>query len=239
MAEGDPLKNLIRREIIGREREFIATVISTPELIDFDQSANGAPNWAVDLDIGSEKVVKNVPIKGSGSGNRFYAQLNQTVKVRRTALGRLLVIGPGDTTIQEKVETIYSLETGLLVSASSVGFHRTFFPLEHHMGPNALKGNPGITIAAAGDTLTRDAGSWLVDGFLDTQSCRLAGTLLNDGIVTVSGDPTTLVLTVSEALTDEPIQTGVTLGVVGTSLWNDGVTFMPFSRLEDADGNPV
>jgi hypothetical protein len=233
----DSLKGLIRREIIGREREFAATVVTGPRLVDFDLSSNGAPQWAVDLDIGADRIVKNVPVKGGGSGNRFFAQFGQTVMVRRTALGRLLVIGPGDRVAAARNTTTYSLETSAQTASATVAFSRVFFPFESFMGPQALKGNPNITIAAAGDTLTRDAGSWLVDGFANLDSCRLAGTLLNDGVVTVNGTPSATVLAVSEALTDEGSQSGVTLIVEGTGLW--GVSPMPNSQLQDQDGNPV
>ena len=234
------IKQLIRREIISREREFVATVISNPSMVDFDQSASGAPTWVVDLDIGGNRPAKNVPIKASGSGDRFYAQLGQTVLVRRTALGRLYVIGPGDRTAGSLVETVYSLETGNPSTVTTTEFVRRFFPLEYYQG-TAMLGNPTVTFAveAGDDSITRSAGSFIDDGFSIGQQIRVMRSTLNDAVFTLTG-VTALQLLVSTALQNEgPIVGGVTIGVVGTSRWNDGVTFFPFSRLEDASGNPV
>ena len=43
-----------------------------------------------------------------------------------------------------------------------------------------------FTPAAAGDSITRDAGSWLADGFRAGETIRLAGTGANDGVYTIA-----------------------------------------------------
>jgi hypothetical protein len=232
------LKQLIRREVIGREREFVATVITNPRLKDQDQSGDGSPNWVCDLDLGGNRPAKNIPIKASGGGNRFYAQLNQTVMVRRTALGRLYVIGPGDRAIGTLTTTSYSLESGDPITAGTTGFSREPFPLEFYMGANAMKGNPSVTFSAGGGTMTRATGDFLADG-LNNGTGRIGGaTILNAGEVTIT-NVTTLVLTISTTLFDEGPLDGVTVGKIGTSRWADTLTSWPFSRLEDASGNPI
>ena len=244
------IKQFVRREIIAREREFTATVISTPKLFKFDQTANGAPVWVVDLNIGSNRVAKNVPIKASGSGARFYAQLNQTVQVRRTELGRLNVIGPGDVSIGATTTISYSLIDQSVQSTTNTDATRVFFPFESYQGQFAMTRNPGVTFDAGGSTITRDdAVDWTSDGFDDTasQTIRIGrASLLNDqgglSVDTIAG----AVMTVSGAsLVDEIVASGSGLSILveGTSLWDVASgsvnTFFPFSRLEDADGNPI
>lgn len=238
-------KQFVRREIIARERDFVALVISQPRLIDFDQTVDGAPIWSCDLDIGGNRVVKNVPIKPNGAGSRFYAQLNQTVLVRRTALGRLFVISPGDRVLGPRNTTSYSLETGDQVTAGTESFTREFFPFEFYMGPTAMKGNPVVTFAQTGgnDTITRATGDWAADGFVVTNTVRIGGTTINDGVITIAALPSATVLETADTLFNEGpkdnVSVGVTSGGLGSSLWNDGVTGFPLSRLVDSDGNPV
>lgn len=240
-------KQLIRREIIARDRTFVAQVLSNPALLDFDQSVGvGGPVWAVDLDVGGGRVVKKVPVKASGSGTRFYAQLGQTVKVERTALGRLFVVAPGDASLGQLVSTSYSLETGDPVTSGNTGFVRVFFPFEFYQGPTAMKGNPGVTFAAAGNTITRQAqglnpaGSFVDDGFVNGQTIQIGrASLLNNGSTTIT-NVTATVLTVAASLFDEGPLLSVTIGVAGSSLWSFGTPFFfPYSQLQDVDGNPV
>lgn len=244
---GSSLTQFIRSEIIGREFEFIATVISEPQLIHFDLSgpseSKGAPTWVVDLEIGGNRPALNIPIKASGSGSNFYAQLGQTVKVRRTALGRMFVVGPGDTTIATKNTNFYDLVTQSTIpdSTQATGFSRQILPFEFYMGPTAMKGNPVVDFNVIGgdDTIFRESGDFVVDGFLAGQTVQVGGSSSNDGTVLLS-NVTTTTLSTTQTLVDEQDVSNVTIGVLGTSLWNDPAgPFFPFSRIIDGDGNPV
>jgi hypothetical protein len=232
-------KQLIRREITARERDIIGTVISQPRMLDLDQTVDGAPSWVADVDIGQLRPVRNVPIKASGSGARFYAQLGQTVTCRRTALGRLIIIGPGDVSAGVTISIPYSLETFFAGTTENIGYSRVEFPLEYHMGLNAMKGNPNVTFSNSAGTIVRDAGSFITDGF-STGSIRVGRrSALNSGLLTVTGTVTATTLTIVESLTDEGPIDNVTIGMDGTSFWNDGVHFLPYWELQDANGNPV
>lgn len=68
----------------------------------------------------------------------------------------------------------------------------------------SLTGSAGITFATAGDTITRNRGSWLDDGFRDGDTATVTGTASNDGSIDVT-TATALVLTCSTNLTDEGI----------------------------------
>ena len=78
-------------------------------------------------------------------------------------------------------------------------------------GP-VLAGSPGVIIDETGgvDTLTRDAGSWLDEGFAVNQLVTLGGSASNNGVFTIT-IVTALVITVAEAVTDEGTQTDLTL----------------------------
>ena len=63
-------------------------------------------------------------------------------------------------------------------------------------------GSPNITFATAGDTITRDAGSWLTDGIRPGDIITVASTTNNNGDFRVLS-VTATVITVEENLTDE------------------------------------
>ena len=81
-------------------------------------------------------------------------------------------------------------------------------------GP-ALAGAPGVIIDETGgvDTFTRDAGSWIDEGFQVNQLVTLAESASNNGVFTILL-VTDLVITVVEAVTDEGSQTDLTLVAV-------------------------
>ena len=75
-----------------------------------------------------------------------------------------------------------------------------------------------LTFAAAGSTITRDAGSFIADGFLEGDTIVVDGSVLNDGVYTVT-NVTATTLTVVEALVDEgPIGSTNILLVDGAKL---------------------
>lgn len=73
----------------------------------------------------------------------------------------------------------------------------------------SLSGTPGITFAevgATGDTITRNRGSWLADGFRSGDVATIDGTVSNDGTTADIATATALVLTLgSYDLTNEAI----------------------------------
>lgn len=227
----DSTQQLIRREITARQ-EFVARVLTNPRLINSDDAGGTDPQWVVDLDIGSSRSVKKVQIKASGSGSYFYAQLNQTVLVRKTAFGRLLVIGPGDLSRSTETVTFYDLDTQLQTGQEFVGFTRVFAPFEFYQGTKAMKGTPDLTFAATGNTITRATGDWTTaiggDGFSAADTIRVSRSSSNNNDLLIDS-LTATVLTinvgtpvVNESLVD-PAEKTISIGVLGSSAWgNDG-----------------
>ena len=85
----------------------------------------------------------------------------------------------------------------------------------NHIG---LTGNPTLTFthnAGGGDTISRSAGSWTLDGFQAGEQIEISGTgqANNDGtytIASISADGTTLTLVAGDQLVDEAAS-GVTV----------------------------
>lgn len=101
------LQRLIKRESDSR-RPLVGTVIKKPFLISFD--AASSPVWAVDVDIGANRRLRNVPVKNFGGSIR-YADLNSAVKLENTLLGRFEVVGPAERVIGALQTQVYNLET--------------------------------------------------------------------------------------------------------------------------------
>lgn len=235
-------KQLIRREFLSRKEFLVGTVIGAARAIRFDGTAPGAGVMLVcDVEIGSNRPLFNVPIKAGSDGGRFFANLGQTVLLRRNLGSRYQVVGPGDRAAGELQTIEYDLTTQDVAGSSARGFSTVIDPFEYYMGPSALKGNPAVTfdqVPAANDTITRAAGSFVDDGFVAGQSVKITSPL-NAGTQTIA-IVTGLVLEFSgDVLVDEGPISGVTILAVGTSRWNNGVDSFPSRRIVDADGNTV
>ncbi len=122
------LKNLIRREVDRQKEVKIGTVISEPRISDFD--GNGSGVWVVDLYLGDEDYLRNVPVKAVRS--RFYAQLGQTVAARKSAQGRYEVVGPGNRVMGTRKDKTYDLETRNQQSSANTGFSSERVPFSHY-----------------------------------------------------------------------------------------------------------
>jgi len=237
------IKNVIRREVLARQQTIVGTVIRQRQISSFDSSIDGAPVWNCDVEIGSNRILMSVPIKLSGTGRAFYADRGQTVLLRRNAQGRFEIIGPGDRITSPLVIKTYNVSDGSEVTSTSRGTTFEVVPLEFYQG-TSMKGNPDVTfdqVPAANDTITRSAGSFIDDGFIVGQTIVIGKqSQENAGILgaTIAAVTTSQLEFAGDPLVDEgPIE--CTIGVSGTSLWNDGSTPFPLVRLVDADGNPV
>lgn len=164
MSNAGGLKNLIRREVKSRAQTIIGTVVTQRVLTQFDQTTTGSPIWACSVDIGTARLLENVPIRGYGKDGLTYADIGRSVQLRRNTQGRFEVVGPGDHVVGAMVRKQYAPD-GTEASSQNEGFGSEIVPFEYYEGP--------------------------------------------------------------------------TSGVPGTSRWNDGSTPFPFTRLIDADGNPV
>jgi hypothetical protein len=234
-------KELIRREFLSRQELIVGTVIGQPRAIRFDGVAPGAGvAWVCDIEIGSNNPLFSVPIKGGSHGGRDFANLGQTVLLRRNVNGRYMVVGPGDRAANTKKITEYDLVTQDAEPSTRFGFQKVVDPFEFYGGERSLKGGPFITFSleAGDDTIDRASGSWLEDGFLPAQSIQVTSPLNSGTFTTLAAGALQLTFSGNVFVDEGPIK-GVSIGVVGTSFWNDGVTTWPSRRIIDSNGNTV
>ncbi len=234
-------KELIRREFLSRQELLVGTVVGEPRPIRFDGTAPGAGVLFVcDVEIGTNNPLFNVPIKGGSDGGRFFANLGQTVLLRRNLVGRWLVIGPGDrvATPMEVIE--YNATTKDIAAQTTIGFSTVIDAFEDYQGSAAMKGNPSITFAneVGNDTITRTVGSFLTEGFSGSDSLIITSPL-NSQTVTVSTVITLVMEFGGDPFVDEGPITGVRIGIATSSRWNDGVLSFPSRRIVNGAGQTV
>jgi len=132
----------MRREV-DQQREIIGKVISHRKMKDQDLVVPtfGSPKWVVDVDIGKNRPLRDVPIKAGGEGSHFYADLGQTVRLHRNAQGRYDIIGPGDRVTATTQITEYDLTSGDETAASTLGFTFQIVPFEYYANLPSGDGN--------------------------------------------------------------------------------------------------
>jgi hypothetical protein len=136
------LKPFIRREIRSRQ-DLTGRVMTAMTLREFNTGS--APVWVCDVDLGSNRLMRDVPIKGNANGSRFYAQRGQTVLMRRNTQGRYDIIGPADRlTAAGNVKT-YTLGNGTPVTNTPQGFSFELVPFEFYKGTGTSLWNDGTT----------------------------------------------------------------------------------------------
>ena len=238
------LQNLIKREVASKVANKIVTVIGDQRMFTMSPG-DTAPVWVTDVEVGAGRPLKNVPIKSAG-GDMKYAQRGRIVEMHRATMGRWQIIGPGDTCKKVAEKRIYNIGTGLQVGGVVLtGFTFRQEPFEFYKGPKAMKGNDEITFAnvvAANDTITRDAGSWLDDGFEVGDSVSISRTLDNDkddgSPITIVAPLTAVVMQfAADPFLDEVIADGGTIGigVVGTAWWNNEGAYPGFPEVTTID----
>jgi hypothetical protein len=235
-------RELIRQEIISREQTIVGKVVRGKRIVEFDGSA---PVWVVDVDIGAEKLLKKVPVKGGSTLKRSYVDVGQTVTLRRNALGRFDVVGPGDRVAGVTKTKSYDYATGTPTVLPDIGFGYQIESFDYYQGPRNLMSGIGVEtvqfalVGGGNDTLTRSGpGSWTTDGFVATKYLFVSGSVSNNG----SFGPILIAsATVLQFGGDVFVNEGPTVGIsVGWGTrWNDSVTPFPVRTTRDAQGNVI
>ena len=233
-------RELIRQEIIAREQTIVGKVVRGKRLVEFDGSH---PVWVVDVDIGAEKLLKKVPVKGGSTLKRSYADVGQTVTLRRNALGRFDVVSPGDRVAGITKTKSYDYSTGTPTVLPDIGFGYQIESYDYYQGPrNVMAAGETVTFLLVGlgnDTLTRSGpGSWVTDGFSATKYIIVSGSVSNDGSYgpIVSASATVLQFAGDVFANEGPV--GSVIVGWGTR-WKDTVTPYPARTTRDAQGNLI
>lgn len=234
------LRRLIRQEIAAKQQTIIGKVLSQRVRKDFD--AGGGPVWVVDIDVGGERILRDVPVKGGSDGTVRYADRGQTVALRRNSLGRFDVVAPGDKVIGITAVVDIVIATGADAGTGvDYGFTHYPRPFSYYRGPTTFaSGAPTFTFTLVGggnDTLFRSTGSWLTDGFTAGKWIFVEGSALNDGAYGPILTPSASTLYFAGNVFATEVVAGISVG--HTSRWMDGVNGFPKVAIIDAQGNEV
>ena len=229
------LKELINREITSRQETLVGTVVGSLELVAFDGSVNGGETWTTNVDVGGRRILRNVPVKAL-NGSREYARLGKAVLLTKNQ-GRYEITGTADRVIGAEITRTYNLNTFLNTGQAQGGFTAERPPFEFYQGDQAMKGNPLVSFA--GMTITRAVGSFLDDGFPQTGTLQVGKQSINAGTYTLASVTATVITISGATFTTESNVAKVSIGVTGTSRWNDSLTSFPLIIVRDGAGNIV
>ncbi len=140
------LRHIIRKEIRAR-RDLTGTVLQQRELVSFEVGG-GAPVWVARVDIGTNRPLDNVLIKGGSSGVRFFAERGQSVLLRLDAQGRYYIVGPAARLTGATVKKTYALGVATPATSATLGFQFIRDPFEFYENignPGASRWNDGVT----------------------------------------------------------------------------------------------
>ena len=204
--------------------------------------------WVADIDIGAERILRNVPLKGGSDGTIRYAARGQTVALSRNSIGRWDVIGPGDKVIGITGVVDINIATGA-DNGTGVDFGFSFSKRSYdfYRGPQyPMTGSPNVQFIYAGggnDKLIRSTGNWLSDSISATKWIWVEGSSLNDGawgpiaaVSTTVNPNDTLEFAFDSFLNEGPVG-GVDVGA--GSLWSSALHGYPKVAILDAQGNEV
>ena len=170
-----------------------------------DTFTRDAGSWVVD----GFRVGDTITVTGSASNNSTFVITVLTDLVLTTSGSvvaessqtDLVITSPGDEVI-----TLANVKANSLLTGDG--------PFQVASIGAALTGTPGVVIATDTDDFTRDAGSWIDDGFVVGQTVTVTGSASNNSAFTVSA-VVALTLTVEENLTDEGSQTDLVMTAPG------------------------
>lgn len=182
-------------------------------------------------------TMSKVSARMTGAPNVTFAEVGASADTLTRATGSFVTDGftPGDTiTVAGAVAGAgHNNVTGVLaaVAATILTMGTTDFDAEGPIAGVSVVAYPTLTFAAAGNTITRNRGSWLDDGFRLGDSVVISGTASNNAtrVITVL---TATVMTFAAGLVNETISTNVA-NVVGGQSFTDWMTAI------DAEFAPV
>jgi len=142
------LRRLFRSEIDAQAPFLVGTVLSKKIVRDFNPP-NNQPVAVVRVDIGKNRVLENVIVKGSSRRDgRFYANLGQSVLLRRNGQGRFEVVAPGDRVMKDAVVNEYTFGVTTPDTTANQGFSTVREPFSFYRGDLPGTPNSGLWGAA-------------------------------------------------------------------------------------------
>ncbi len=128
------LKALINKEIDARRELVRGTVMTDIRQVNFDPTGAQFPTYVVDVDVGGDRIMQNVPVKTAGSRGRFYARPGFPVYLEKNAQGRYQVIAAGDRKISSGSLILLNEDTDAASAGVGVGFTQIIEPFLFYEG---------------------------------------------------------------------------------------------------------
>lgn len=181
--------------------------------------------------------LSKISVRMTGAPNMTFAEVGVSSDTATRSAGSFITDGftPGDTIVVTGAVagSGYNNVTGVLagVSATALTMGATDFDAEGPIAGVNIVGYPTLTFTAAGNTLARNRGSWLDDGFRVGDSVVISGTTSNNATRTITA-LTATVMSFASGVVNETISTNVA-NVVGGQSFTDWMTAI------DAEFAPV
>lgn len=128
------LKSLITREQKAVKQQIRGKIMSDPVQKNFDTAGAAQFTWVCDVDIGSNRLLRDVPVKINGPKARFYARRDSPVFLEKDSQGRYQIIGPADKGPQQGRICFLDEDTGIVSPTSPIGFTLVVQPYEFYKG---------------------------------------------------------------------------------------------------------
>lgn len=141
------LKRLITREQKAIKQQLRGRIMSSPVQKNFDVIGIQFLQWVVDVDVGGDKLLRDVPVKINGPKARFYARRDSPVFLEKDAQGRYQVVSPADRSQEQGSLTEIDEDTGLADAPVPIGFRLVIQPFEFYEGtgvPGGSLWNDGV-----------------------------------------------------------------------------------------------
>jgi hypothetical protein len=133
------LKELVVREIRGRRERIRGVIVAAPRQAFFDPAGTASLTWVVDVDVGSNELLRDVPVKINGPQARMYARLGMPVYLDKDAQGRYQVVAPADRVPRQGSVQELDEDAGSTASAGQTGFTFVREPFSFYGGPVMLE----------------------------------------------------------------------------------------------------
>lgn len=140
------LNQVVKKQIEFSRSEKVGTVVSSIKMID-GSSSGSSPVYAVNVDIGAERLLEDVVIKSVGTSH-FYAQVGSPVLLRKNTRGLFDVVGPADRVVAVKVVKTYDFGVLVPTGTSNSGFQIEVVPYDHFQ--STVGAPPGESLYGSG-----------------------------------------------------------------------------------------
>lgn len=141
------IKELIRRENKAIAERIRGRVMSDPVQKNFDPTGIQFFTWVVDVDIGADRLLRDVPVKINGPKARFYARTGSPVFLEKNQQGRYQVVSPADRVREQGTLIELDEDTNVAAPVGDIGFDLVVQAFEFYEGtgiPGGSNWNDGV-----------------------------------------------------------------------------------------------